>query len=651
MVRTFWLIAAILGISLLPLGYAFEHQSKANSKAALGRSLEQASAQEASALENYFERARSVTLISAHNPAFSEFYSEPGSLHQRVAAGGQILDEANSALGYLETLFPGIIGEACFIDRNGPEVARVVRGKRAPVSDLSPDESGNPFFKPTFALPPGQVYQAKPYVSPDTNDWVVSNSTPLASPRGAALVHFEVSVDGFRQEAARNRSVDIMAVDARTGYVVFNSRLPQKPGGKLGQPKDHRFVALVRQGKASGTTTVGGKLAAFTHLPRTPHNANDWYIIAMQRAGVPAPTAGGSSAGILIIAGLIALAGLGLVGVLIRKIVRRIRSYADFAEQVTEGDLTARLNADGSDELAALGRSLNHMVEGLAEISGQVRAGAQQIGVNSSGILSSVEQNSRSTTEQSAAVQEVTATVEEVRANAEQAARKAEEVADQARTSMQVSGEGAAAVQAIAHSMDDISDKVGEIASDIQALSDRTEQISEITETVNELADQSSLLALNAAIEAARAGEQGKGFAVVADEVRKMAEQSKQATAQVETILADIQAAVHAAVQKSGEGTEVVRHGHELAARAGEIISQLAEAIRSAADAADEITASAGQQSVGMDQIAHAMRQTEAVTSNLASEAEQSRTAAAGLDEVARELEQLTGRYTLKPAS
>jgi methyl-accepting chemotaxis protein len=216
---------------------------------------------------------------------------------------------------------------------------------------------------------------------------------------------------------------------------------------------------------------------------------------------------------------------------------------------------------------------------------------------------------------------------------------------------MEASGQGAKAVEAIAGGMDDISTKVGEIADDIRALSERTAQISEITSTVNELADQSSLLALNAAIEAARAGEQGKGFAVVADEVRKMAEQSKQATAQVEAILWDIQAATDAAVSKSGEGTEVVRVGHELAAQAGDIIAQLADTIGAAAAAADEITSSASQQSVGMDQIAQAMKQTEVVTATLASEAEQSRAVATSLKEVARELDELTGRYKLATES
>src|SRR5919201_992949 len=120
-------------------------------------------------------------------------------------------------------------------------------------------------------------------------------------------------------------------------------------------------------------------------------------------------------------------------------------------------------------------------------------------------------------------------------------------------------------------------DEVEAIAGDVQALSDRTAQIGEITNAVNDIADQSNLLALNATIEAARAGEQGKGFAVVADQVRNLAEQSKEATAQVQSILEEIDAATRAAVKAAEDGTTVVEAGAELAAQAGEIISQLTD--------------------------------------------------------------------------
>jgi methyl-accepting chemotaxis protein len=199
--------------------------------------------------------------------------------------------------------------------------------------------------------------------------------------------------------------------------------------------------------------------------------------------------------------------------------------------------------------------------------------------------------------------------------------------------------------------MNEIRDKVQEIARNILALSQQTQLVGDITATVNDLADQSNMLALNAAIEAAKAGEQGKGFAVVAAEVRNLAEQSKQATAQAQSILSEIQRGTNQAVVVTEEGTRVVEGGVDLAQRSGDAIAQLAGTIRETAQAAKVIAASAHEQSIGMDQIAQAMGDINQMTTQFVAGAQQSQGAAEGVRDLADRLQELIERYRVTQAS
>jgi diguanylate cyclase (GGDEF)-like protein len=226
------------------------------------------------------------------------------------------MGHVNDALNYLEKLYPDRIGEACFIDVDGPENARVVRGTRAAVGNLSPSERGNPFFAPTFALAPGRVYQAKPYVSPDTNEWVIANSTIVPSRDGVkhAMVHFEVTLDSFRREADARSSGPVLVVDADTGAIVFDTATPQRVGAPLGDPGDRRFASLPNRWKAAGQLQIGDRLGAYQRVTDTPGNANHWYTVAL--AAHPATPFAGVGAVAIIVVGvsvvLIAYVGAAL---------------------------------------------------------------------------------------------------------------------------------------------------------------------------------------------------------------------------------------------------------------------------------------------------------------------------------------------------
>ncbi len=75
------------------------------------------------------------------------------------------------------------------------------------------------------------------------------------------------------------------------------------------------------------------------------------------------------------------------------------------------------------------------------------------------------------------------------------------------------------------------------IIEKVVSLSEKASNISQITNVISRIARQTRLLSINASIEAARAGEYGQGFDVVANEVRNLADQSQEASSNIDDII------------------------------------------------------------------------------------------------------------------
>ena len=303
-------LAGALVLLIIGVSAAFAGHTRALTRE--GNDLTHDAAEQVQVLDGYFARARSIILLTAHSAEYRRFYAEPGDRDRKVRRGGATLDAVSESLGYLERLYPDRIGEACFIDASGAENARTVRGERASYADLSPDEAKQPFFKPSFALGADQVYQAKPYLSPDTDEWVIANATPVVMPDGSkpAIVHFEVTIDSFRREAIARSDRTMLVVDADTGQVVINSMRPQQIGAPLADATDTRFAGLVGGWAHTGRLKLDGHQAAYQRITRTAGNANNWYVVTIANDATGTFTGVGVLPFVLVVAALLLIAFL-----------------------------------------------------------------------------------------------------------------------------------------------------------------------------------------------------------------------------------------------------------------------------------------------------------------------------------------------------
>lgn len=257
--------------------------------------------------------------------------------------------------------------------------------------------------------------------------------------------------------------------------------------------------------------------------------------------------------------------------------------------------------------LLALGLSIFLTWWLSTNITKPVLKSVNQIASSSNEIATTVEQQERTVAQQASSVNETTTTMEEMGASSRQAAEQAEASSLGARQALTLAENGTKAVQETMEAMGALNEQVRAIAEQIINLSEQTGQIAGISDLVADLANQTNMLALNAAVEAARAGEQGKGFGVVASEIRKLADESKKAAEKINGMVLDVQASMNSTVMVTDEGTKKTNTSIKLAQETAETFNGVTDAINSVFMNSQQLSLSAKQQAVAIQQMLSAM--------------------------------------------
>jgi len=366
------------------------------------------------------------------------------------------------------------------------------------------------------------------------------------------------------------------------------------------------------------------------------------WLASMQKEKVRLAEYTGKQIWILIGLSLLAIvASLVLSTALYAGITRPLGKMKGLLRQITDGDLTCRVDVHTRDEFGEIGGMMNGFVEKLQGIIVQLGQNAVHLATASAQTHSNAAQMATGAEEVAAqagtvatASEEMAATSTEIAQNCSLAAESSKKASDSAMT-------GATVVQETVHGMARIADRVRESAKTMQSLGSRSDQIGEIIGTIEDIADQTNLLALNAAIEAARAGEQGRGFAVVADEVRALAERTTKATKEIGEMIKAIQLETKGAVASMEDGVREVEKGTDEAAKSGDALQDILKQINDVTMQMNQIATAAEQQTATTAEISNNIQEITQVVQMTARGAQESASAASQLSSLAEELQRV----------
>ncbi len=353
------------------------------------------------------------------------------------------------------------------------------------------------------------------------------------------------------------------------------------------------------------------------------------------------------------LATLLVIALVLLLFLIVRKIIRSIAIFSDHVNIIAKGDLSHEIEITSNDEMGDLAITLTNMKNDIKNIIINIRdaaltfgstaqelaASSEELSVTTEQVSSKTQLIAKGASDQAHEVESMSRELIRLSQTTEDIALTVGEVKDFSEKTDEMARGGRDMANDALAKLEVVKAKLGESAAAVEGLGVKSSKISSIVDVITSIADQTNLLALNAAIEAARAGEQGRGFAVVASEVRNLAEESKKAAEQIDSLIKEISEDTNQAVKYTEIGTAEAAEGIEITTKALHSLEKISQAVSESAERIKGITSIVDSQKTNTDNVVEAMDKVASIVEDNLNSTEES---AAATQQQTASMEELT---------
>ena len=405
-----------------------------------------------------------------------------------------------------------------------------------------------------------------------------------------------------------------------------DSDLISKTLGADGQSAFYKDVEKKVSGKSYDFCTLDGNMTVFKEV-----NGTNWLLVSY----VPTNVVLADLAGLRNLMIIFSIISILVLCVLIERVthvvIRPVKEMTRVITSMASGDFTVSMKVRGNDEIAVMGRSVEHFIASMKEMIRQMghvsdrlekQAGSSK---NVSGEMNSAANiQSQSMTELNATVDQLSVSVNEIAQNATQLAgvvadtkEDSDKVEDKMRTTVEVSEKGKADMESVGNALHNIEISIHNLEEAVDKVGTASGEIVDIIKLIGDIAEETNLLSLNASIEAARAGEAGRGFAVVASQIGVLAKNSADSVAHITSLINEINGLVDDAVKQAGSSASDIESSADL--------------IHTAVDTFDQIFQNIQETSHLIEGVVEKINQVDQVATNVAAISEEQ---AASSDEI-----------------